>query len=478
MVVVWGPSGVKVWAEAEGDKVGMEPSAPVSSFAVPEIYIKAVNPGFTNKNEGEMIEVGSLMASPENMVSLAGIAISYTRASGEPNILAEFSETAQIASESFLLRFASSPESELANLTYRPSMVIGEGLVEIVRDGEVIDSVCWGSFEGEGCLKSFDAKKVRTYVRDAMSGEFEVDNEYEPTYDPEAIRVEDGAGEEGGLGGGGDGAFDDEKPSGGEVGSRCKGAVFSEILTYYAESRAEQFVEFYNTGSETVALDGCFVRYKNKDYKLYGMVDAEGYAVWYPQEFNFTKNPTNSNVVELIDADGAVLDRLEYMNGQRKGTSWAFIGYDAEGREIWRTTYAVTPGEANNYQEYKSCEEGKVINEETGNCVKVTEVADKVCAEGQYLNPLTGRCKKIEEETVTTCKEGYEINPLTGRCIKIKNNDGAEHPLAQESYEEETSFVAPVAVGVVVVVGLVYIGWEFRHEMRKLWRKVSRRFRR
>ena len=152
------------------------------------------------------------------------------------------------------------------------------------------------------------------------------------------------------------------------------------------------------------------------------------------------------------------------------------IGYDGFGEEIWKLTYAPTPGEPNNYQEFQSCTSGKVINEATGNCVKVAEITEKVCAEGQYLNILTGRCNKIEETKVTECKEGYYLNPETGRCKKIVENSGTEYAVVPETYEEGTSFVAAYAVAGIIGVGLVYLIWEFRHEISRLAGRVFRIF--
>ena len=194
-------------------------------------------------------------------------------------------------------------------------------------------------------------------------------------------------------------------------------------------------------------------------------------------DFSITKNPTNTNTLELLDVNGEVVDKLEYPNGQRKGTSWAFIGYDEKGGLIWRTTYAPTPGEANNYQEYRTCEAGKVINEATGNCVKVTVMEPKTCPAGQYLNPLTGRCRKIEVAVEKTCKEGYYLNEETGRCRKIVENNGSDYALVEEKYIESSSFVGLYLVIGVVVAGIIYIIYEFRQEIRKLIRKVFRRAR-
>lgn len=449
------------WAESGGVKVvGTE---------WPEIYIKAVNPGYTvdgQINVGEMIEIGRRVdagaaemgdaASPGAMISLAGITVRYTTSSGSKTDLVAFPENSYLAGESIILRLASSPDRELANLNYTKTLAY-EGLLTVLRDGEVIDTVCWTG--KEGCYAKFKSGSGKTLVRTSVT-EYEVRDDYRPEYDVGNYVVV-------GMGGSDEGA---------EAASQCRGLVFSELLSYYAESQTEQFVEFYNAGSEQILLDGCMIKYKNKTYPLTGMVKADEYLAWYATDLKLTKNPTNSNMLELVDTTGATVARLEYPNGQKKGTSWAFIGYDEVGEELWRTTYAVTPGEANIYQEYKSCEAGKVINEATGNCVKVTAVTEKVCAEGQYLNPLTNRCKKLETETTAECKEGYERNPDTGRCRKIKENDGADYALTTETYEEKTAFVAVIAMAIVGIIGVVYVGYEFRHEIRRLWRRVSRRF--
>lgn len=204
----------------------------------------------------------------------------------------------------------------------------------------------------------------------------------------------------------------------------------------------------------------------------------DAYLARYLTDFSITKNPTTSATIELIDTTSEVLTSLTYPNGQKKATSYALIGYQPDGTELWRTTFAPTPGEPNNYQEFRTCEEGKVINTATGNCVKVTVVKEKTCPAGQYLNPLTGRCNKIPTiKAATTCIEGYELNPETGRCRKIKVNDGADYSLATVTYKEESSFIALYAVLGVIGVGLIYVIYEFRQEIMRLFRKVFRQSR-
>lgn len=451
---------------------------------IPELYIKAVNPGYTvdgESNTGEMIEIArkDLSGAP---ISLAGTMLGYTNSSGNESILFEFPENSWMIGETILLRLASSPGGELASVNYTKTLAMKAGL-SLKQGEEVIDEVCWTS--GEGCYKEFKSSMPTTLVRNLETGEFEHMEEYEPMYDAESYLVEQAKEEEGY----------------GALPSQCKGLVFSEILSYYETVKSEQFIEVYNSGSEQVLLDGCQIRYRNKNYVLQGVVEAEGYFAYYPVGFNLTKNPANANTLELVDTDGAILDTLIYPNGQRKGTAYAMIGYGADGQEIWKVTYAPTPGEPNNYQEFRMCEVGKVINEATGNCVKATEVKATVCKKGYYLNPATGRCKKTEtkkEKTCKegyylnletgrckknetqkerTCKEGYYLNPETNRCKKIVENKGADYKVEPEEYEESSSFVGLYAVLGVMGVGVAYLGYEFRREIVRLFGRVFRPFR-
>ncbi|MBO7132103.1 hypothetical protein J6V85_02475 [Candidatus Saccharibacteria bacterium] len=420
-----------------------------------DLFIKAVNPGYTidgKSNVGEMIEISR--KDSDGLVSLAGITVGYTNSSGNYSMLFEFPENSFLSGETILLRLASSPESELAAVNYTKTIAFKAGLT-LEKNGEVIDSVCWTG--KEGCLREFKSATPTVLVRDIETGEFRHLEEYEPVYDEKSYYLEE--------------VEEEIKPS------QCNGLEFSEILSYYENVKTEQFIELYNSNSEQILMDGCSIRYKNKSYLLNGIIKAEGYYVYYPSEFSLTKNPTSSNVIELIDTNGSRVHKMEYLNGQRKGTAYARIGYDEAGKEIWRTTYAPTPGEANNYQEFKTCEEGKVLNETTGNCVKVTTITERVCGEGQYLNLLTGRCNKYKTAAEKTCKEGYYLNPETNRCRRIQENNGADYSLEPEKYEEKSSFIALYAVIGVVILGLIYLVFEFRTEIRKLFCKVFRQSR-
>lgn len=424
-----------------------------------DFFIKAINPGYKIdgiNNVGEMIEIGRIKSDDSAMVSLTGLTVGYTNSSGKYTVLVEFPENSFLAGESILLRLASSPESELAAMNYTKTLAFKAGPLVLKRGEEILDEVCWTG--KDGCAAAFDSSNPTTLVRNLITGDFEHISEYEPEYKEKNYYTEK---EDDGYG----------------AVSQCKGLEFSEILSYYVDSKDEQFIEFFNPGAEQILLDGCKIKYKNKTYPLSGIVKPEGYFVRYLNDFSITKNPATANVLELLDVDDTVVETLEYPNGQRKGTSYILVGYDENGKEIWRVTYAPTPGEANNYQEYKTCEEGKVLNEATGNCVKITTVTEKTCPAGQELNLETGRCRKIVTKTVKTCKDGYYLDSETNRCKKIKENTGANYNLTTGNYQENSVFVAIAIVLAIVLAGLGYVAYEFRHEISKLFRKVSQRFR-
>ena len=261
---------------------------------LPEIYIKAINPGYTVdsvSNVGEMIEIG--------------LTIGYTNSSGNETVLVEFPENSWMVGERILLRLASSPGHELASVLYTKTLAVKAGPLVIRRGETVIDSVCWTG--KDGCYKDFKTSSPTTLVRNTETGLFEHVADYEPEYVAENYR-EDVVKEE-------------------PVPSQCKGLMFSEVLTYYESEKSEQFIEVYNSSAEQILMMGCGVRYKNKLYELDGVIKPEEYKAKYFEGISLTKNPTNKNILEIIDVNGDVVDKLEIPNGQRKGASFAWVGF-------------------------------------------------------------------------------------------------------------------------------------------------------
>ena len=251
--------------------------------SIPELYIKAINPGYTidgKSNTGEMIEIAR--KKPGSLISLAGVTVRYTNSSGNTSTLLEFPENSYLAGEAVLLRLASSPESELANLNYSKTLAM-KGGIELAQGEEVMDKVCWTG-KGE-CYKEFVSAHPTTLIRNLITGEFEQSVEYEPVFIADSYEVE----------------MQKEEDGYGKPESRCKTVKFSELLSYYETNKSEQFIELHNEGSEQTLLDGCQIRYKNKNYNLQGIIKPDEYYAYYPMDFSLTKNPVNENDIQLID---------------------------------------------------------------------------------------------------------------------------------------------------------------------------------
>lgn len=403
---------------------------------LPILYIKGVNPGYEIDgvlNVGEMIEIRKNSDSP---FLLAGTTVGYTNSSGNYSVLFEFPENSWMTGEVILLRLASSPSSELAAENYTKTLAYKGGLT-IEIEGEIVDELCWLGVEG--CYKGFSSDNPTTLVRNDETGLFEHLVDYEPVYSEDAYQIineseeddgsEDGEDEGDEENGGGESDEDGDGKDGDEGNideagdeedlEQCEGLHISELLSYYDEAKEEQFIEFYNANENEVDLSKCKLRYKNKIYELKGMIQNHSYYIYKPDGFVLTKNPTKFNTVEIIDEIGRVISKVDYPNGQKKNTSYAWSGYDEEGVEVWEITYEPTPGEKNVIKKHKDCDEGKEFDESTQKCVEKKEEVEKTCKEGYYLNPETNRCKKIEVEYEKTCKEGYYLNEETGRCRKV-----------------------------------------------------------
>ncbi len=492
-------------SENEDDDDEAEDPAPPISVDDEEMYdfgtsliIKAINPGYTLpvgndklSDVGEFIELQNLTDAP---IALAGYSLKYNFGGSSTATVFTFPEDSYMTGKHLLLRYQKSPEQAQADLTYSKSLAFDSGPLRLIyadEDGNetLLDSVCWRK-DAELCqdyhaTEYFQNKdhKRKVAVRNLASGDFEQLNydEYLPEFTPGASGLylppesdEDNAGGE-----------NSETPN--RKLPQCRGLEFSELLTYYEEDKAEQFIEFFNPTNADINLSGCTISYKNKTYPLEGVVKSGGYLAYHQStQFALTKNPKNPSVLTLIDADETPLDEVAYPNGQKKLTSYAKI-FSSDGNDTWQLTYAITPGSENIYQKFRNCEEGKIINEATGNCVKVTSVKTATtaitkslapCPAGKYRNPLTGRCKNIEttSSTLKECAEGYERNPETNRCRKItKPNQGEDFALAPVATTDKTAFVGIGIVIIIVLLGLVYIILQFRHEIARAARKIGQR---
>ncbi len=429
------------------------------------VKIWAVNPGYRIDGQSDVGEFIELINFSKDPVDLTGLSLYYTNSSGNRSLLLSFPDGSSMRGERIILRYSKSPQKEEGDLVYTTSLAMSAGPIELRRDDELLDEICW---TGKGnCAKAFKSSNPTTLVRASGDEGFVHSAEYLPEFDPlnpglllpEVPNIEN----------------EDivDQPV-----SRCRKLELTEIYAYYDKDKTEQFIELHNPTDQAVDLQGCQLRYKKKLYALSTIIQPGEYYAYYPNGiFSLTKNPNTSNIVELIDSDNQVVDVLTYLHGQKKATSYAKF-YDATGEEVWSYTYARTPGQVNIFQEFRSCEAGKVINPETGNCVKANVVTDVngICPAGKYRNPLTGRCKKIETVEVKECAPGYERNPETKRCRKIKTaNSGADYALVPTTRSSKNTFIAAGIVASVAGLGVLYVFWQFRREIVRSFRKVRQR---
>lgn len=461
------------------------------------ITIRAINPGYNTdvgKNTGELIELEKLT---ENEVDLSQVAIVYTAKPtttgevGKSTTLYTFPDGSRMTGESILFRYSDSPEvldaladsgsfSAVADLTYDTSIAM-YGTLSLTRADDVISSVCW--LGGNDCLPYFSttvkSRSYTTILRNSETGE------YQHVNDPELLFVPG----ESGLYlprdnfdnyGTDENSANDSGSDANPATSPCYGLIFSEILSYYDDDPAEQFIELYNSTSQEILISECLVRYKNKTYSIVlepTILSPDMYYVLHPHPtFRLTKNPATENLLEITDKSGTVVSSLSYPHGQKKSTSYALIGYNGDGSQNWQITYIPTPGAENVSQEFKICPAGKVLNEATGNCVNASTLSStlKDCGEGKYRNPETGRCKSYKDTDETTpCKDGYERNPETNRCRKVKENNGADYPVVPiTSVEEQSTFIALWALAGVGAIGAGYIIFQFRKEIWYFFRRI------
>lgn len=452
-----------------------DPTDPAETTKRPSsIWITAINPGYTVsgvRESGELIELQRVPDSPKTPLSLAGYTLRYTNSSGKQVDLYEFPEGSTMVGENLLMRLTRSPHSDWSDATYSTTLAMSAGPLELLYQGEVVDSVCWTGVKKNSCLDSFDKNSPTTLVRDLVTGEFSHQLVYDPQFDPAhpsliLPSIPD------------DVENKNQPPESGTP--HCQGLEFSEIYAYYINDKTEQFIELYNSTDHEITLDGCALRYKKKDYSLTGTMARGAYWAYYPAaNFILTKNPTSSNIIEIYDEDGSRVDIAEYYHGQKRSTSYARF-YDNSGAENWNYTYAPTPNAENIFQEFRSCPEGKVINPDTGNCVKSTNATStlKDCGPGKYRSPITNRCRNIEadESTLKPCAPGYERNPETHRCRKVaSSNSGADYALVPSTHTDRTAFIAAGIVILLVSLGVFYIIFQFRREILRTLRKIRQR---
>jgi len=459
----------------------------------------AINAGYKDDTSSQNYDFIELERLTDADLSLASYRIVYTNSAGNPAGEISFPDNLLLSTDHLVLGAAVSPQYSATNgsvYTYdfgSSGLASTAGKLELYQGEHKIDEICWGKLECSSSHAKFATKQEENYSFVRCVGECS-DNysqlQYYPSLNLESITT-----------------VVSESP---ELPPSCKGVIISEIYSHYNDEASEQFVELYNPTDTTIPLSYCSLRYKKVVLPLSGDIGSGVYYLFRNTELSLVKDPSVSNLVEIIDSTDEIVAAAQYPHGQKKGTSYALfdIGLDSS---FWRQTYAPTPGSANIYQEFQTCPEGKVINVSTGNCVKeVAATAPMTCPSGKYLNPLTNRCKNIEssstltpckdgyernpetnrcrkiaslDDKLTPCADGYERNPETNRCRKIRDNTGSDTdyaptPVKEAERNNPKIFIAIAALGIALLASAAYVIYQYRQEIRKAIRNIAAKVRR
>ncbi len=432
-----------------------------STFAIedpaPELLrFSAINAGYKTDESSQNYDFIELYRPSDDAPhSLADYRIVYTNSSGNQAGEITFSEYLYLAEDYLTLGFKGSPQYQDAPDYYlynfsTSGLASTAGKLELFYGDELIDEVCWGKIT---CAQQFPKFATSESLNESIMLLSEESGYYaEPNWDS-IIEI---------------------LPESSPLPS-CDGITITEIYSYYQEDSSEQFIELFNPTSEPISLDNCRLVYKKKSFPLSGVVAAGQYLAFQDDELLLTKNPTKAIEIIIRDANDTAITTAIYDKKQKRGTSYAQFD------DAWRQTYAPTPGAANQYQQFQTCDEGKTINPQTGNCVKATTNTVAECKDGYYRNPATGRCKKVPITTVTACRDGYERNPETNRCRKIVAETGQSYavaPVEPELRQDNQSFIAVAAIVITVIASIFYVLFQFRHEFAKLLKRFKYRLQR
>jgi len=280
--------------------------------------------------------------------------------------------------------------------------------------------------------------------------------------------------------------------------NRCNDIQISEIAANVTDER--QFIELYNSAGDTRSLDGCLLetnRSTTNNFVLTGSMNPGEYRSISISTSDLTLTKTTSGTVYLLSSDGEEEVDARSYDSLAENTSWAWF---SDG-DTWHQTFAITPDQANVWQEFLPCEIGYERNEDTGRCRKIASSETLAeCASGQYRNPETNRCRNIATATntltpclvgqyrnpetnrcrsmatltneLTPCRVGQERNPDTNRCRNV-NVSMPEAAYAVDPVKETGKvFMGWWALGGMGVLAAGYGAWEWRREVLSGIQKV------
>lgn len=289
-----------------------------------------------------------------------------------------------------------------------------------------------------------------------------------------------------------------DEPPGGQFPAPQPTKVLPAILTELlpnaiGSDTGNEFIEIYNPNATAdVSLKG---------YKLavgpalersivlgeYTLKAGE-YKVFTNAELAYSLLNTSSRV-SLFMPNGDIASEAPDYNSPPDGQSWALI------EEVWQYTNQPTPratnlrsllevegqGEVVASSTLKPCAANQYRSPETNRCRLLSSSASSSptpCKVGQERNPDTNRCRVIATTTTTACKEGQERNPETNRCRNVKQLSAANYGVKGATTKQQggLGWYMWAAIGGIVLLIVGYGVWEWREELKKLFRAAKAKF--
>lgn len=284
----------------------------------PPLRFYAFNAGYKDEASQQNYDFIELEKTIEGELDLKGYELRYFNSSDKESGGIGFDDY-NLTSNRLVLGYTKSPQYADAPEQYRytfssSGLASTGGRLQLLADGELIDEVCWGKIVCDQQFKKF------TTALDTNESALLTEEQYAayyPTIDEVALVEKELPS-----------APVEQTPTETSVPAptveevetlhSCAGLRFSELLSYYAKDKSEQFIELYNAGDATLALDGCWIQYKNKSYPLSGQVEPSGYMLF--KDIALTKNPSSSLALTIYD-DYGIVDEMSYYHGQKAGTS-------------------------------------------------------------------------------------------------------------------------------------------------------------
>lgn len=307
-----------------------------------------------------------------------------------------------------------------------------------------------------------------------------------------------------------------------------QGLEVSEVYAYASDcelfdedARCSDYVELHNISLQPIDLSDIVLRTDSNSSSRATSNTFTLDTLLAPDAYLLVSHTDDGGAISLTNSGGHIW--LEDMWGVEQpfhqlvaewpsvSSDYQGFGYARDETGAWKWTSTPTPGAANHIvppvivpaecpagkyrnpdtgrcrtieeavSELATCEEGYERNPTTNRCRKVASsaVASSLtpCGEGQERNPVTNRCRSIASAVaeLMPCDEGYERNPATNRCRKVQSTSVPSAPFAVESVAAD----APVWqwwMGGAIAAGLVsYAVWEWRHEISKLWTRISKK---